>query len=198
MNKALGLIETIGLVAAIEAADAAVKAANVVLLGYDSARAGKITIKLAGDVGAVQAAVAAGVAAASRVGTVFGSLVIPRPHEEIDPLIRQTFHGPVAPKTRPPTSRQPMKEIEQAAPEKEIPAQEIPSSAEETAEPTHPEAEIEDTATQESGEPLQPPKRCIAITKTGTPCKLPARPGSDYCVFHQKLAGKTAGQPMPE
>lgn len=197
MNKALGLIETFGFVAAIEAADAAVKAANVVLLGYDSARAGKITIKVAGDVGAVQAAVAAGVAAASRVGTVLASLVIPRPHEEIDPLIRQTFHGRLAPKTRPPTSRQPVSAIEKAPPEEEIPAQEIPSPPEETVEPPESQAEIEDTASQEAGEP-QPPKRCIAITKAGTPCKLPARPGSDYCVFHQKLQGKIIGQPKPE
>jgi len=197
MNKALGLIETIGLVAAIEAADAAVKAANVVLLGYDSARAGKITIKLAGDVGAVQAAVAAGVAAASRVGTVFGSLVIPRPHEEIDPLIRQSTPGQVAPKPHPPKGQQPQPEIEPSPPEKDIPAPEPPSEPSEVDEPPQPEAAIEETAGQETGEP-QPPKRCMAITKTGVPCKLPARPGSDYCVFHQKLAGKTAGQPMPE
>ena len=197
MNKALGLIETIGLVAAIEAADAAVKAANVVFLGYDSARAGKITIKLAGDVGAVQAAVVAGAAAASRVGTVLASLVIPRPHEEIDPLIRQTFHGPVEPKPRPPIKQHPVSEIEEATPEIEIPAQEIPSQAEVKAAPPKSPAEIEDTASQETPEP-QPPKRCIAITRAGTPCKLPARPGSDYCVFHQKLQGKMVGQPKPE
>src|SRR5512143_1273948 len=94
MNKALGLIETIGLVTAIEAADAAVKAANVTLLGYENTRGGgKITIKMAGDVGAVQAAVAAGVSAAQRIGKVYSHLVIPRPHEEIDALIRQVDRG---------------------------------------------------------------------------------------------------------
>ena len=84
-QQALGLIETIGLVSAIEAADAAVKAANVTLLGYENTKGGgKITIKFVGDVGAVQAGVAAGVAAASRVGEVYGQRVIARPHDEID------------------------------------------------------------------------------------------------------------------
>lgn len=193
MNKALGLIETIGLVAAIEAADAAVKAANVVLLGYDSARAGKITIKLAGDVGAVQAAVAAGAAAAARVGTVYGSLVIPRPHEEIDPLIQQAVRGRVPPKSQPPKVPKPPRETEKAALETETPppAEPLPSQPVETPPAAPPEAQIEEPAEGETPEP-QPPKRCIAITKAGVPCKLPARPGSDYCVFHQKLAGKAA------
>jgi len=88
MKKALGLIETIGLVSAIEAADAAVKAANVIMLGYENTKgSGKITIKFVGNVGAVQAGVAAGVAAANRVGEVYGQRVIPRPSNEIDALI---------------------------------------------------------------------------------------------------------------
>jgi ethanolamine utilization protein EutM len=94
MRKALGLIETIGLVSAIEAADAAVKAANVVLLGYENTKGGgKITVKMVGDVGAVKAGVAAGVAAASRVGEVYGQRVIPRPHDEIDALIQNLNRG---------------------------------------------------------------------------------------------------------
>ena len=94
MKKALGLIETIGLVAAIEAADAAVKAANVILLGYENTKgSGKITIKIVGDVGAVKAGVSAGVAAASRIGQVYGQQVIARPHEEIDALIRNLDRG---------------------------------------------------------------------------------------------------------
>lgn len=94
MKKALGLIETIGLVAAIEAADAAVKAANVVLLGYENTKgSGKITIKIVGDVGAVKAGVSAGVAAASRIGQVYGQQIIARPHEEIDALIRNRDRG---------------------------------------------------------------------------------------------------------
>lgn len=94
MKQALGLIETIGLACAIEAADAAVKAANVVLLGYENTKgSGKITIKFVGNVGAVNAGVAAGVAAASRIGQVYGQRVIPRPHDEIEALIRNLDRG---------------------------------------------------------------------------------------------------------
>ena len=94
MKQALGLIEAIGLVTAIEAADAAVKAANVTLLGYENTKGGgKITVKLVGGVGAVKAAVAAGVAAASRVGRIYGYQVIPRPHDEIEALIANVDRG---------------------------------------------------------------------------------------------------------
>lgn len=87
-SKALGLIETEGLTCAIEAADTAVKAAQVKLMGYELARGrGMVTVKISGDVGAVQAAVNAAVAAAGKVGTVVTSLVIPRPHEALLPLI---------------------------------------------------------------------------------------------------------------
>lgn len=108
MKKALGLIETIGLVTAIEAADAAVKSANVTLVGYENTRGGgKITIKVVGDVGAVQAAVAAGVAAAERIGKVYGHRIIPRPSDELDALIASVARGqkpapaPVAPEPAP-------------------------------------------------------------------------------------------------
>jgi microcompartment protein CcmL/EutN len=94
-SKALGLIETVGLAAAIEAADAAVKSANVALLGYEKTRGnGMITVKFVGDVGAVKAAVAAGSAAALQVGQVQSCLVIPRPHAEIETLIKQLDRGP--------------------------------------------------------------------------------------------------------
>lgn len=94
MKQALGLIETIGLVSAIEAADAAVKAANITLLGYENTKGGgKITVKFVGDVGAVKAGVAAGVAAASRIGKVYGQHVIPRPHDEIEALIANLDRG---------------------------------------------------------------------------------------------------------
>lgn len=86
-RQALGLIETRGLVPAVEAADAALKAADVELLGYELARGrGLTTIKLEGNVSAVEAAVAAASAAASRVGTVVSVHVIPRPHEQIGML----------------------------------------------------------------------------------------------------------------
>ena len=85
MKKALGLIETRGLTASITAADAAVKSANVVLLGREYTRgAGLTSIKIEGDVGAVKAAVDAGAQAASAVGEVVSAHVIPRPNDGID------------------------------------------------------------------------------------------------------------------
>lgn len=81
-GNALGFIETIGLTAAIEAADTAVKSANVRLLGYELAKGdGMTAVKIAGDVGAVKAAVNAARAAAARIGKVVSTHVIPRPGE---------------------------------------------------------------------------------------------------------------------
>lgn len=83
VKQSLGLIETWGYVPAIEAADAGTKAANVTLLGYERARGGLITVKFVGDVGAVKASVAAGVAAAEKVGKVVSVHVIPRPDRQL-------------------------------------------------------------------------------------------------------------------
>jgi len=88
-ERALGLVETRGLVAAIEAADAMVKAAQVVFLGKEVTDASLVTIKVVGEVGAVRAAVAAGAAAAGKVGQLVGTHIIPRPHEEAENLIYQ-------------------------------------------------------------------------------------------------------------
>ena len=85
MMEALGMVETRGLVAAIEAADAMVKAANVVLIG--SEKIGLVSIMVRGDVGAVKAAVEAGGAAASRLGEVVATHVIPRPHNDVEKLL---------------------------------------------------------------------------------------------------------------
>lgn len=82
--EALGMIECFGLVAMIEAADAAVKAANVELVGYERIDAGLVTAIVRGEVAAVKAAVDAGAAAGRRVGTVVSTHVIPRPHSEVD------------------------------------------------------------------------------------------------------------------
>jgi ethanolamine utilization protein EutM len=82
--EALGLVECMGLVAMIEAADAMVKAANVTLVGYEKIDAGLVTAIVRGDVAAVRAAVDAGAAAAARVGTVVATHVIPRPHMDVD------------------------------------------------------------------------------------------------------------------
>lgn len=87
MGNALGLIETKGLVGAIEAADAMTKAANVELVGYEKIGSGLVTVMVRGDVGAVKAAVEAGCAAASRVGEIVSTHVIPRPHADTETLI---------------------------------------------------------------------------------------------------------------
>jgi ethanolamine utilization protein EutM len=82
--EALGMIETKGLVAMIEAADAMVKAANVTLVGYEKIGAGFVTAIVRGDVAAVKAATDAGAAAARRVGELVSVHVIPRPHAAVD------------------------------------------------------------------------------------------------------------------
>ena len=85
--EALGMVETRGLVAAIEAADAMVKAANVTLIGSEKIGSGLVSIMVRGDVGAVKAAVEAGGAAASRLGEVVATHVIPRPHGDVEKLL---------------------------------------------------------------------------------------------------------------
>ncbi len=90
-GEALGLIETRGLVAAIEAADAMVKAANVKLTAKNYAGSGMVEIEVTGDVGAVKAAVDAGAAAAKRVGEIVSVHIIPRPHEELDKFNSKKF-----------------------------------------------------------------------------------------------------------
>lgn len=93
MGKALGLIEAVGLTTAVSALDAASKAADVTLIGYEKViGAGKsvsVTIQLAGEVAAVKAAIDAGELAGNKVGNVISSHVIPRPHEEVDRLIEE-------------------------------------------------------------------------------------------------------------
>ena len=81
---ALGMVETHGLVASIEAADAMVKAANVVLIGSEYVGGGYVTVMVRGDVGAVKAATDAGAAAARRVGEVVSVHVIPSPHSDLE------------------------------------------------------------------------------------------------------------------
>jgi len=85
--EALGMVETRGLVAAIEAADAMVKAANVTLIGSEKIGSCLVSIMVRGDVGAVKAAVEAGGAAASRLGEVIATHVIPRPHGDVEKLL---------------------------------------------------------------------------------------------------------------
>jgi ethanolamine utilization protein EutM len=86
-SEALGLVETKGLIGSVEAADAMVKAANVVLIGKEYIGAGYVTVMVRGDVGAVKAATDAGAAAARRVGELISVHVIPRPHTEVERIL---------------------------------------------------------------------------------------------------------------
>ena len=90
---ALGMVETRGLVGAVEAADAMVKAANVVLIGSEYVGGGFVTVMVRGDVGAVKAATDAGGAAAKRVGELVSIHVIPRPHENVEMVLPQSSKG---------------------------------------------------------------------------------------------------------
>ena len=86
-GDALGMVETKGLIGSIEAADAMVKAANVVLVGKEYIGGGYVTVLVRGDVGAVKAATDAGAAAARRVGELVSVHVIPRPHSEVEKIL---------------------------------------------------------------------------------------------------------------
>lgn len=86
-TEALGMVETRGLVASIEAADAMVKAANVRLCGKVHVGGGLVTVMVRGDVGAVKASVDAGAAAAKRVGELYGVHVIPSPHNDVEMIL---------------------------------------------------------------------------------------------------------------
>lgn len=92
---ALGMVETRGLVGAIEAADAMVKAANVVLIGSEYVGGGYVTVMVRGDVGAVKAATDAGAAAAKRVGELVSVHVIPRPHADVEMILPQNSKGAI-------------------------------------------------------------------------------------------------------
>ncbi|NPV43646.1 MAG: propanediol utilization microcompartment protein PduA [Firmicutes bacterium] len=86
-GEALGMVETKGLVGAIEAADAMVKAANVILIGYEKIGSGLVTVMVRGDVGAVKAATDAGAASAQKVGELVAVHVIPRPHADVEKIL---------------------------------------------------------------------------------------------------------------
>jgi ethanolamine utilization protein EutM len=85
-QQAIGMVETKGLVALIEASDAMIKAANVQMLGWDKVGSGMVTAFITGDVAAVKAAVDAGAAAAGRIGQVIGVHIIARPHDELNAM----------------------------------------------------------------------------------------------------------------
>ncbi len=87
-EQALGLIETIGMTAAIEAADKCIKSANVQLVGYELSTGGLVTIKIQGDVGAVKSAINAAKTSASRLNEVISTLIIPRPASDIQYIVK--------------------------------------------------------------------------------------------------------------
>ncbi len=97
-TNSLGMIETKGLVGAIEAADAMVKSANVQLVGKEMAGGGLVTVMVRGDVGAVKAATDAGAAAAEKVGELVSVHVIARPHSEVDVILPKNPKGGSTPK----------------------------------------------------------------------------------------------------
>lgn len=86
-QEALGMVETRGLTAAIEAADAMVKAAEVVLIGTEKIGSGLVTVMVRGDVGAVKASVEAGSSSASKLGELVATHVIPRPHNDVEKIL---------------------------------------------------------------------------------------------------------------
>ena len=86
-QEALGMVETRGLVASIEAADTMLKAANVVLVGTEKIGSGLVTVMVRGDVGAVKSAVESGAEAAGRLGELVSTHVIPRPHTDVEKIL---------------------------------------------------------------------------------------------------------------
>ncbi|MDD6661673.1 MAG: BMC domain-containing protein [Lachnospiraceae bacterium] len=142
--KALGMIETRGLVAAIEAADAMVKAANVSLTCKEEVGGGLVTVMVRGDVGAVKAATDAGAAAAERVGELISVHVIPRPHEELEGILGDPDDA--APKA-------PEGPVEEVSPE--VTAEPEKDQPEEPKETGIAPAEPVKTAPEEEGEALE-------------------------------------------
>ena len=99
MQQAIGMLETQGLVALVQATDAMLKAANVEMRGWDKVGSGLVTTFVTGDVAAVKAAVDAGAAAAGRIGEVVGVHVIPRPHDELQSMFPKRKNQPGTPGT---------------------------------------------------------------------------------------------------
>lgn len=194
MQKSLGLIETQGLAGGIEAADAAVKSANVELIGYELTRGGWTTVKIQGDVGAVKAAVDAARIAAGKVTRVVSTRVIPRPADGLERLIRSADTvgwkppeppadpEPPAPPEPPagpdePEKEEPVPPAEEAD-EDETPAvpgaEEVPIPAEEPA----PEIPEEEPSAEEAAPGVETPAaEEAAPAKPRTARKAPAKRG---------------------
>ncbi len=185
MKQSLGLIETYGLAAGIEAADAAVKSANVTLIGYELAMGdGMTTIKIAGDVGAVKAAVDSAKAAASKVGTVASAHVIARPAENLDAMVvnKRTLgsmpgaradvkgNSPLSASYVPPESKVETKP--EPAPAPEAKSEPEPEKASEPA--PEPEAVVEPEAKPEPGKAPEAPAEKSAPKAQSKPSPKPS------------------------
>lgn len=173
-QKSLGLIEVGGLVAAIEAADAAVKAADVELIGYEAANGmGWQTVKLMGDVSAVEAAIQAAEAAASRIGQVISTCVIARMGDGLPAIVGSgDTHKQGKTKEKrarlAEESKTPIKKPEAAA---EKPAEKEPGKAEKTAARAQKKPAAQKAKAQPSPEPGAPPKAAGAAEKRKTAAK---------------------------
>ena len=168
--NALGMIETRGLVAAIEAADAMVKAANVTLTRKEEVGGGLVTVMVRGDVGAVKAAVDAGAAAAERVGELISIHVIPRPHEELEWILTDPDPGaaPKAPEDDSDAEEEEPVQTEQAAAE----VKETEVTIEEAAAvPEHEESGEAEASPVEPAEALNEPE----VTVEAVPGKIPTK-----------------------
>ena len=132
--QALGSIEVVGLVAGVEAADVACKTADVTLIGYELAKGGGyVSIKVEGQVAAVQAAMDAAEAAASKLTRVVSKIVIPRPHQELEPIV---FSAATVGLTKPaPDAKATKPAAKTKAPEKTKPAPKAETKAQEKPEP---------------------------------------------------------------
>lgn len=175
--KALGMIETKGLVAAIEAADAMVKAANVSLQCKEHVGGGLVTVMVRGDVGAVKAATDAGAAAAERVGTLISVHVIPRPHGEVEEIL----DGPPEPQSPPaaPASPKP------SQPEPEPPKPAPQPKAEEPKPAPQPKPEAPKPAPQPK--PAEPAKAKAPEVDVPTDEELEAMPVVQLRVLARSL-----------
>ena len=138
-TESLGLIETLGLVGAIEAADAGTKAANVSFRGYERGRAGLITVVFTGDVAAVRTAVAAGMAAAKQVGQVVSVHVIARPHVQLN--VGSTVSRPMEREPAPPPPSGLTTEPQLTRPESDVPKTVVTDSEPTGAPPQQTDAE---------------------------------------------------------
>ena len=186
-QRSLGLIETFGLLPAVEAADAAVKSANVDLVGYEFAKgSGMTVVKVEGDVGAVKAAIAAAEMAASKVGRVAATRVIPRPATGLEVMVRngdtKGYTPPEPPAPTSPDESGPEPDPDGGeTPEQEAPASEPaevttqdPAPAEPAVEEVLPEPVHEEPAPEEEPAVVEP-----VVEVVSEPDPAPAEPVAD-------------------